>query len=141
VQSAVALRGVVIAYTFVVAATWLVAIAVTIDNLRIRSQLKKLKQVQADLVEAALSNSVMVDGVELPLPSDERWQYVQMKNATNDEKVPTIRIGGVMTGLVDVWVGVESPAMPRTVATKNYCSAVWKAYRSRVARKAIQEQP
>lgn len=109
------------------------------DAVYSRYRLRKLKMAQADAVAMALDNSVMVDGVELPKPTDVRWKIVDSPvriDGGGQQQVFQLRLGGVAVDTEDVWSG-GGRGLPRTRATQNYCDAVWKAYRSRVARKAI----
>jgi hypothetical protein len=102
-----------------------------------------LKCAQAEMVATALGNSVLVDGIELPKPDDARWTYARAEDA-NKKKLHLLHIGGAVRvseeGAVyicgkadDIALGVDI-----TPATKKYCATVWKEYRSRVARKAIE---
>ena len=116
-----------------------VAVLCALDNIRVRRELRQIKQDAAEQVSNALGGGMMVDGIELPLPSDDRWKLDQMCEAQNtSKKVIVLRIGLVIAGEYDIWVALAAPNLPRTDATKKYCSDVWKAYRSRVARKSIE---
>jgi len=122
-------------HTFFIA----VLVAVALDDLWLRHELRRRKRENAVSVEAALSDRVTVDGIELPKPDDERWTI--KKYITTDTRVTVMKlsIGDLRvdeTGYIQYADGM--PSIPATPATKNYCAAVWKAYRSRVARKAIE---
>jgi hypothetical protein len=118
-------------------ATTLVVL-LALDNIHVRHELRQIKQNAAEQVANALGNSVLVDGIELPLPDDDRWKLDQMCDAKDtSKKVTSLRIGLVIVGEYRIWVALNAPSLPITNATEKYCSAVWKAYRSRVARKSI----
>lgn len=108
------------------------------DSYRVRRELRQIKQDAAEQVANALGNSVLVDGIELPKPDDERWRLDNMLDASDKTKITTLRIGLVIVGTQHIWIALDAPSLPDTYATKKYCSAVWKAYRSRVARKSIE---
>jgi len=108
-----------------------------------RHELHKLKCAQAETVSDALGNSVLVDGIELPKPSDTRWTFGESK-LSNGQKhyilhlngmVRTDEIGGIYIATTKDGTAVRGDITPET---KKYCAAVWKEYRSRVARKAIE---
>jgi hypothetical protein len=103
--------------------------------------LQQFKEEQAARVAAALSNSTLVDGVELPKPDDERWKLEERTMTSTlrgDFKDHLLALGTVhVDPTMFIYVGVGAH-MPSTKDTQKYCDAVWKAYRSRVARKAIE---
>ena len=110
------------------------AVLVFIRNIRLRRAVKRLMENQAQIVADALGNSVTVDGIELPKPDDVRWESTKLSNGKY-----ALKIGSVFA-LKEGYLfpANDIPSLDRTPATKNYCSAVWKAYHSRVARKAIE---
>lgn len=105
-----------------------------------RRALYLLKCVQAETVATALGNSVLVDGVELPKPDDVRWKSTMA--ARGDEKIHVLSTGDGrvrVTSVGEIYSGEGIVfSMDVTPATKKYCATVWKEYRSRVARKAIE---
>lgn len=121
--------------------TWLpyiLLVAVCADYLRVGRALRRMKAVQAEIVANALGNNVLVDGVELPKPEDERWKRDKRNKFADGSPAEFLSIGAVVTDqLGRIYIEAGS-SLPITEATKNYCSAVWKAYRSRVARKSIE---
>lgn len=103
--------------------------------------LYRLKCAQLEMVSNALGNSVLVDGIELPKPDDSRWMFAEAL-AVDGAKQFVLHINGTVrvmdTGGIYIGGGVTCTRAEITPATKKYCSAVWKEYRSRVARKAIE---
>lgn len=102
--------------------------------------LQSFKEEQAAIVAAALSNSTLVDGVELPKPDDERWKQTDSFSVGQEKNTATLSIGCVYVTQAGIYVGTGKsvPVLPGTQAAQKYCADVWKAYRSRVARKAIE---
>ena len=120
-----------------IVASAVVLAALALDNLLLRIRMRRERGERAAAVAAALSGTTHVAGVELPAPDLEWAQFNNFK--VNDLPVHVLKLGGVYVTEKNVFVGSGSniPPMPVTQETKNYCAAVWKAYRSRVARKAI----
>lgn len=115
------------------------------DDIIARFELRRLKLTAAETVAVALGNSVLVDGIELPKPDDSRWATVEQSTSvrvdgveTHVEKTYVLHIGDVKVSDKFIWVGESTVNMYVTSSTKNYCSAVWKVYRSRVSRKSIE---
>ncbi len=114
---------------------------VVFDDLRVRRIHTQLKMALAEAAATALGNSVLVDGIELPKPDDERWRLAKatirdvLTGATHIESL--LMIGEVQVSLKGLFVGDNARGMSLTSSAENYCAAVWRAYRSRVARKAI----
>ncbi len=114
---------------------------VVFDDLRVRRIHTQLKMALAEAAATALGNSVLVDGIELPKPDDERWRLAKAEirdvptGTTHTESL--LMIGEVQVALKGLFVGNNARGMAPTPSAENYCAAVWRAYRSRVARKAI----
>lgn len=114
---------------------------VLFDNIRVRLTLRRLKVSQAEIVSNALGNCTLVDDLELPLPQDKRWN-MHPTEAANGTKFYVLALGSVRVsenGGVYIGENATSTALriDVTASTKKYCAAVWKAYRSRLARKSI----
>lgn len=108
---------------------WLIALAgmLLVDDARLRWARITYRRRQAVMAAAALGPRVEVDGIMLPAHDDDwRWSY---------ERSRELCVGFVhieMDGYIRAG-GHSAPPMERTAATQAYCSAVWRAYRSRIA--------
>jgi hypothetical protein len=132
------MRGYVVSYV-VTSATTIAALA--LDDLRLRIRARRERRERAAAVASALANEVIVDGVTLPRPDDDRWRarhkVILSSKLAGDTEHTLIELGPVkVSDEPNIYIENEYP-LPRTPDTQNYCTAVWKAYRSRVARKAI----
>ena len=101
---------------------------------------RRLDEERAKRVADALSDTVLVDGVELPKPEDERWARKTYRLANGDQNV--VDIETVEIGVVSVSnekaVYIDRLSIPRTPAAKVYAASVWTSYRNRVTRKSTQ---
>lgn len=118
-------------------------VVVLCDDIIARLELRQLKLAAAETVASALGNSVLVEGIELPKPDDIRFDITKRTaSATTDGGAVEYTVTLLSLGELhleergNVYVG-SAPSIC-TDNTKNYCSAAWKAYRSRVSRKSIE---
>ena len=95
---------------------------------------------RAQRVADALADTVLVDGVELPKPEDERWARKTYQIDSEDkkgEKIETVEIGLVAVS-DEKAIYVDKLSIPRTAASKAYAASVWTNYRNRAVRKSTQ---
>lgn len=97
---------------------------------------------RAKRVADALADTVLVDGIELPKPEDERWELKEIKFATQIARSlvngPVILVGAEICGRSYVCVAGVPISRHTTVDQDRYTAAVWRAYQNRVVAKAIQ---
>lgn len=120
------------------------ALTVFADNVWLRLRLSRLRariaateRAQANAVRDALSEHATVDGMALPKPDDTRWKPATLTYTDKSGDVTLLTIGDVSVSDSILWIGRSVPGVPTTKETSTYCAAVWKAYRTRVAQKAI----
>lgn len=98
-------------------------------------------ETNARRVSDALSDTVLVDSIELPKPENERWamQDVDFKGRISRSLVlgPVIVTGDDIVGHSCVCVGSTPMNRIATRAEKRYAESVWRAYRNRIVRKAL----
>lgn len=136
--------------------TWLLAIAVPwiamstwlvhtlIANRRLRQQIAERLAEDAERAARALGSMVVVDGVELPKPEDERWKHSEDTLAQSKKPISVLVLGVVSVGgeevfgYNEVWIARE-PLNPGAIsaANKKYAAEVWRCYRTRLVRKSI----
>lgn len=109
------------------------ALGIAIAEIRTRRQ---QDEERAQRVADALSDTVLVDGVELPKPEDGRWTYREFTGVENKERVLTVVIGEVAVSEARIYIAMHS--MPETAATNTYIASVWRAHRSRVSLKSVR---
>lgn len=108
-------------------------------NIYFFRKLRRIERERADRVAQALEGAVLVDGVTLPLPEDERWA-VKAINYQDAKGVPTLVLGRVYVrddGTQAVYAGRGTYGMRVTPATRAYATRVWIEHRSRAARKSV----
>ena len=98
---------------------------------------RRQNEERAQKVADALADTVLVDGVELPKPEDERWTRMKYNIENENTVVHTVEIGGVAVS-AEKAIYVDKLSIPRTVASKAYAASVWTSYRNRAARKSTQ---
>lgn len=119
---------------FLFMGAWVAAI---IDDLRLRRRIVELKAAKA--VEA-FADTVVVDGVQLPKPEDERW--TKRSTQVDEKERAFLALGAVAVGdlppIDTVYVESCKIRSSGSDATKRYVAAVWDAYNSRVIVKSIR---
>ena len=118
-------------------ASW--SLPATVLALHYRRQIRLRELADAEATQAALLGSVRVDGIELPLPSDERWTAAE-RTRSDSVHVSVLQIEPVVIAEIPrraLWIGTTLHAAPSTPGIKRYISDVFTAYRNRIARKAI----
>lgn len=131
---------------------WVGCLALTFYIDTLRREIRRRVRETAEATVTALRNSVIVDGVELPLPHDQRWAGIKMNiQLTYDgdlrEKVvaPGLSLGPVcVTGHERLAGGengvyVNSQTLNNTKKMREYAASVWAAQRSRVVREALEK--
>ena len=109
---------------------------------RLRRQIKRRKEEDAAEAARALGSVVLVAGVELPLPEDERWApmtytLVNTKALIDVLAIGVVKVGGaVELGHNRVWID-KHPLEPDgpSIEQQDYADDVWNKYRTRIVRK------
>ncbi len=90
----------------------------------------------AQLAADALRGHTCVDGIELPLPS-AAWEFKEITFTGGTERC--LSLGPMAIGPRNGVYAGDGPPMAKTAATEAYANAVWRAYRKRCAREAIEK--
>lgn len=102
----------------------------------------KTEEEMATAVAQALadSNTVLVDGVQLPRPEDERWTQVTRTSAVDRKtEIECLEIGGIaVSNHTTQRVYVGGNALPGTQSLRDYTLSVWRAHATRTTLKAIR---
>lgn len=127
-------------------------LGIVLSNIRAR---RREVEEQARKVADAFSDTVLVDGVQLPKPDDDRWtpgkrvylhrdpQYLHIDVQTKSE-LPVLILGPIVVGGELAYghdcVSINGKFISKktTQAEKNYAAAVWRAYHTRTTLKAIR---
>jgi len=135
--------------------TSVIAFVVLLDNLRVRWKFAKLLSDCAERAADALRGTVLVGGVQLPHPDDERWtlgkqtftfQNPDFKHVRTSisRDFPMLFLGPVSVGGrgagIDydvVYMHGRSLHAIATAEEKKYAEAVWRAFNSRTATKTV----
>lgn len=112
----------------------------------IRARRRQIEE-EARRVADALGDTVLVDGVQLPKPEDERWTLKDVEFGPRSIKSRSLVLGSVIvggsanTGYDYVLInGAMLNGRLRGVgpAERKYVAAVWCAYQTRIALKSIR---